>query len=127
MDIEAAQLTVFTTKGSYHQCLDSHSIIPDAKIKPDNYLARTSDTQEGWSNFPNQVVTAAGTMPCSVAIFVHNNQGERGWILRVKAREGTVNYIKTFGYGPEAEQRTRDWTLLPQEPVALAKPAPRKK
>ena len=127
LDIEAGQYEAFNTNGRYHQCLDSHSVIPDAMIKPDRYLAKTSDSDEGWSNFPSPVITAAAAMPCSASIFVYNIEGERGWVLGVKTREGTTNYIKTFGYGPEAQQRTREWTLLPQEPVALKQPAPRKK
>ena len=126
LDVEAGQYEAFNTKGHYHQCLDSHSVIPDAKIKPDLYLAKTSDTDEGWSNFPRPVVTAAGTIGASVLIFVYHKEGERGWVLGVKAREGTVEYIKTFGYGPEAAARTREWTLLPQEPAALKQSAPRK-
>ena len=126
LDIEAAELEAFTNKGRYHQCLESHSVIPDAKLKPDMYLAKTSDTDEGWSNFPSPVVTAAGTIGACVSINVYHNEGERGWTLRVKAREGTAEYLRTYSYGPEAEQRTTDWTLIPAESAATLQPAPQK-
>ena len=131
LDIEAGQYEAFNTKGRYHQCLDSHSVTPDAGLKPDRFLRRLAIPRKAGATFPSPVLSASATIGANVSIFVYNNdnEGERGWVLGVKAREGTTEYIKTFGYGSEAEARTREWTLLPQEPAALKEPtkAPRKK
>jgi hypothetical protein len=117
--IESAQTTIFNSIGRYHQCLDSHSVIPDTPAIPDKQGAKTTDTDEGWSNLTGAILSPSEAIGACVSIVVYRHQGVRGWVLGVKAKEGTTEYIETFGYGPQASQRTRPWTLLPQAPTVL--------
>jgi hypothetical protein len=122
--IEVAQVSIFDSTGGYHQCLDSHSVIPDAPAIPDKQGAITTDTNQGWSNFIGAVLSPSVAIAACVSIVVYDNVGGKGWVLGVKANDGGKKYIRTIGYGAEAAQRTRPWTLLPQGPTAEKQAGP---
>ena len=128
--METAQADAMTTGGRYHQCLESHTVIPDATRKPDLQAAKTSDNDEGWSNFTGAILSPDLAMPCSVAITVYRIGAGQGWTLRVKTKDTNVNYLRTISYGPEAEERSTPWTVITEpapEQLPAAAPARAKK
>jgi hypothetical protein len=114
--IEAAQTTAINSKGRYHQCLESHSVVPDFAAIPDRQADKTSDNNEGWSNLVGAVLDPADPMPASVSITVYHRGSNKGWTLRVKAKETDQEYLRTISYGPQAADRTTPWTVIPSSP-----------
>jgi hypothetical protein len=126
--IEAAQTTAFNSKGRYHQCLESHSVIPDVAATPDRQADKTTDNNEGWSNFTGAVLDPGDPMPASVSINVYHAGPKKGWTLRVKAKEANEEYLRTISYGPQAANRTTPWTvILPPSGPAQQTPAAARK
>jgi hypothetical protein len=114
--IEAAQTTAINSKGRYHQCLESHSVVPEFAAIPDRQTDMTSDNNEGWSNLVGAVLDPADPMPASVSINVYHRGSNKGWTLRVKAKETNEEYLRTISYGAQAADRTTPWTVIPPPP-----------
>jgi hypothetical protein len=126
--IESAQTAAINSKGRYHQCLESHSVIPDVAAIPDWQADKTSDNNEGWSNLVGAVLDPADPMPASVSITVYHAGTKKGWTLRVKAKETNQEYLRTISYGSQAADRTTPWTIIPPPPgPAQETPAPARK
>jgi hypothetical protein len=88
----------------------------------------TSDNNEGWSNLLGAVLDPADPMPASVSINVYHRGSNKGWTLRVKAKEVNEEYLRTISYGSQAADRTTPWTLIPPPPgPAQETPAPARK
>jgi hypothetical protein len=126
--IEDAQVDAINSKGRFHQCLESHSVIPDLAATPDRQADMTSDNDEGWSNFLGAILDPDEPIAASVAITVYHVGNNKGWTLRVKAKEASTEYLRTISYGPQAANRTTPWTVIPPPSgPAQQTPAPARK
>jgi len=112
--IESYQADYIKSAPKYFEGLPTHSVVPTKETLADKLNQKRDGKETTW----NDTGLLPATLPFSVEVNEYVAPGDnKGWSVSFRVSDGEKTFLKTFGYGVEAEARTHDWKKYPNFPL----------